>query len=42
MKLEIISNKKEAKYIFMIGLLTEDNNRLNYSSKEFELAWNDW
>jgi len=42
MKLEIVSNKKEAKYIFMTGLLTEDKNRLNYSSKEFELAWNKW
>ena len=42
MKLKVISDKKEAKYIFMIGLLTKDKNRLNYSKEQFELAWNLW
>ena len=42
MKLKIISDKNKAKYIFMTGLLTEDNNKPNYTETEFNIAWNNW
>jgi hypothetical protein len=42
MKLEIISDKNKAKYIFMTGLLTEDNNKPNYTETEFNIAWDSW
>ena len=42
MKLLIISNRNKAKYIFMMGMLTNDKNRFNYTENEFNIAWNKW
>jgi len=42
MHLEIISDKNKAKYIFMMGMLTEDHNKKNYSEEEFDMAWKAW
>ena len=42
MKLLIISNRNKAKYIFMMGMLTNDKNRFNYTENEFNIAWNNW
>lgn len=38
----IIKDKQEAKYIFTMGMLTEDINRNNYSEEQFEKAWVKW
>jgi len=42
MNLQIISDYKKAKYIFMIARLYEDINRKNYTEEEFNLAWHNW
>ena len=42
MDLKIISDYRKAKQIFMTALMYYDNNRSNYTEKEFNIAWNKW
>ena len=42
MNLQIISDYRKAKNIFMIARLYEDSNRKNYTEEEFNLAWRNW
>ena len=42
MRLEIITEKNNAEFIFTQGSLTGDSNRKNYTPDQFELSWKEW
>ena len=42
MHLEIISDYRKAKRIFMTAMMYDDINRYNYTEYEFNLAWKSW